>query len=72
MPGTPLELGLSTASSASTGDDLLNADFSAVFGDKNGGGSEQPANTIFTGYVRDFAVSVAVALAAKYLWKMIK
>lgn len=68
----PLSLGISPSSSASsaTGLDLFGANGGAMTGAVNIGDGAQ--STWITGLVRDFAIGVGVALAAKYLWGRLK
>lgn len=70
IPGLSLGISPSSAASSSTGLDMI--------GD-HGGGYTGPINvgagasdTWITGLVRDFAIGVGVALAAKYLWGKLK
>lgn len=68
MAGSPLELGLSTASSASTGDKLSSDQFHVDFGDKIAGAGSGQSSPI-SGLVSDITKGVAVALLAKFAWE---
>lgn len=70
----PIELGLSTSSSASTGPANVLPEFNVDFGDIVAGeeASGGAGTSMLTGIVTDFAKAVALAMATKYLWKKIK
>jgi len=76
MPAGPLEFGLSSPSSAAsgTGDDFYEQGFNVDFGDKvtgdgSGGGSD---GENLSKFATDLIKAVMVAVAAKYILKMVK
>jgi len=70
LPQLGLELGLSSA--ADTGDALVQPEFTVDFGDKVAARGASSSGGGLQGFIYDAAKAVAVALAAKYLWSMIK
>ena len=70
IPIPNLSLGISPQSSASTGLDMLGSHGGGVTGAINVGSGA--SDTWVTGLVRDFAIGVGVALAAKYIWGKLK
>ena len=74
-PTRPLSFSLNPSSAADAGGDtLFEAPFNVTFGNKataaNASASGLPQSAI-GGVLRDVAIGVAVALAARWLWKEI-
>lgn len=74
MPQLGLSLGISPISSASadTGMKMFGDAGGPATGAINVGGGAGAGNSWLSGVVRDFAIGVAVALAAKYAWGKLK
>lgn len=77
-PTPPLQLSLNPSSAASSGDDLFRSPFKVQFGNKAAGqgssaSGNPPAggNTWISGLVKDVAVGLVVAIAARYAWREI-
>jgi len=78
MPAAPIpSLTLAPSSSAeSGGDNLFDAPFQVTFGNKvaaeGGSASGGAGGSIITGLIKDAAMGIGVALAARWLWGQIK
>jgi hypothetical protein len=70
MPGLSLGISPSSSASSATGLDMIGAHGAPTTGSVSMGGAGQ--NTWVTGLVRDFAMGIAVALAAKWAWGRLK
>ena len=70
IPGLSLGISPSSSASSATGLDMMGGYGGAMTGAANVGSGA--SDTWVTGIVRDFAMGVAVALAAKWAWGKVR